>query len=460
MLDDEEPNTLFTNGARRSFDRPLSIRCRCELTVYEKVDKTRPPPNIRKTRSRSKEESGRTQLCRSSELCTITYGSEETASIEMDDPFFIKASKLFVLTNRGPIASFGLAESYVAEFALQPINPKQPWPPLIPHNSEKWGDPTALHLVAVFHSLPMASPTAQHELEFRTGTLGNPGERSDLTLELDCKWNDARTITRSGESYQLRLPRLPTPVSERGQDVTPASSTVTCYFFNAPVDDERLHGYFGQPTPKNQHTFTVPRYTCPFCDGKEFRNLTSLHFHLITSHDLFQFKVKQRRLPSSYRGGHGSYVEVFVDLAKETTVGRASDHVPDHRTFRWVKPAQRLEIHRILHGDWSWLNEKRGISLPNRRDIPPGSAIVPVGPPLKIDLKDVEELPVKRKRKYRVPEPKNGLEGPVFIRSRSKRFVRSGEELSESDDDVDEDWLRMEHQEVSSNFICTPRTLY
>jgi hypothetical protein len=199
--------------------------------------------------------------------------------------------------------------------------------------------------------------------------------------------------------------------------------------------------------------FTVPRYTCPFCDGREFRNLTNLHFHLITSHDLFQFKVKQSRPANGLRSSE-NFVEVFVDLAKEPTVGRASDHVPDHRTFRWIRPAQELDVHRILQGDWSWVNDKRGISLPSRRDIFTGNTLVSMPTPRKIDLNEVEELPAKKKRKYRVPEPKNGLSGPVFIRSKSKRFVRPGEELSESDDDVDEEWLKLEHEEVSSNRQC------
>ncbi|RPA93605.1 hypothetical protein L873DRAFT_1815578 [Choiromyces venosus 120613-1] len=448
------------NGDRRSFDKPVIIRCRCELTIYEKPDPSKAvqPSTIRKTRSRSKEESVINPLVRYNQFCTITYISEEYATVEMDDPFYIRAGELFVFTNQGPIPSFGLAESYIAEFALQPISTNQPWPPMTSKSSERWDDPTTIQLVTIFHSLPMAPGTAHHELEFRTGILGATGERADIDIELDCKWDKQGTITRSGESYQLRPPRLPTPVSERGRDFSPVDSTLTCYVFNAPVDDERFHGYFGQPSVKNQHFFTVPRYACPFCDGREFACLTSLHFHLITSHDLLQFKVRSRKANSGLRSNerHENYVEVFVDLAKDAIMGRASDHVPDHRIFRWVKPSETLDVHRILKGDWSWLNERRGMSLQNRKDMATGGPLAPFSKK-RINFNDVGDLPVNKRRKYRVPAPMNGLQGLVFIRSKSKRFVHPGEDLSESDDDVDEGWLQMEHKEIIEDFTDVAR---
>jgi len=452
VLDDGSLNS-YIGSRRRPFDK-RNIRCRCELTIYEKPDPFRAaqPSNVRRTRSRAKQESRMNPLVRKRQFCTIAYLSEEFATIEMPDPFYVRAGELFVFTNRGPIQSFGLAESYTAEFALQPISTNQHWPPLASDNSLKWEDPTVVQLVGVFHSLPMAPATAYHELEFRV--LGETSKWSDIDLELDCKWDKQGTITRSGEAYQLMPPRLPTPVSEGGRDFSPVDSTVTRYIFHAPVDDERFHGYIGQPTIKHQHPFTVPRYTCPFCDGRELTNLTSLHFHLITSHDLFQFKVRSRKANSGLRGSerHENYVEVFVDLAKDAVVGRASDHVPDHRTFRWVKPPETLDVDRILHGDWSWLNDRRGMSLHHRKDMATGGALVPFSRK-RINLSDVGDLPVNKRRKYRVPVPINGLQGLVFIRSRSKRFVHPGEDLSESDDDVDEGWLQMEHKEVSRDFV-------
>lgn len=448
-MNGNEALSNFTGGP----GNPISVRCKCELTISEKLDKK---PLLLGAKDTGKGIRDKNELYRSNELCTITYAPDGSATIEMDDHFYIKASKLFVLTNRGPIKSYGLAESYVAQFSLQPIEIDGYWPPLLyqerQQGGQRWKDPFSVELYCVFCSLPMSPPTAQHELLMKTD-LGED-KRADLSLEIDCGWSDMRTISRSqrGEPYQL-VTRLPTPTSDTQQDSISEHHVLTCYFFLAPVDDERLQGYFGAPNTKNQHMFTIPGYTCPFCDGREFRDLTFLHLHLITSHDLFHFKVKQSKRTTGIRSSdtqYDSYLEIHVELSKEQVMSRPSDAVPDHRTFRWVKPTKRLDVGSLLKGDWSWLNEKKSTALSAnyRREIPPPGVTVPPVPK-KANLLDVEALPVRKRRKYIVPKARNGVTGLVFVRNRSKRFVHPGEELSESDDDVDEDWLKMKHEEAS-----------
>lgn len=440
------------NGAHPNFTGVS--RCKCELIISEKLDIIPPPHNARIT---SKDVKDKNELYRSSELCTITYTPDGSATIEMDDHFYIKASKLYVLTNRGPIKSYGLAESYIAKVSLQPIEIDGCWPPLLhqerQQGGQRWKDPFSVELYCVFRSLPMSPPTAQHELSMKTDS--GEDERADLSLEIDCGWSDLRTISRSqrGEPYQLVI-RLPTPTSDTQRDSIPEHHALTCYFFMAPVDDERLHQYFGATNTKNQHMFTVPGYTCPFCDGREFRNLDFLHLHLITSHDLFHFRVKQTTGPRSSETHYDSLVEIHVELSKEQVMSRPSDAVPDHRTFRWVKPIKRPDVGSLLRGDWTWLNEKKSTALSAnyRREIPPPGAVAPPVPK-KADLLDVQPLPARKRRKYIVPEARNGVTGLVFVRNRSKRFVHPGEELSESDDEVDEDWLKMKHEEASLEYF-------
>jgi hypothetical protein len=202
---------------------------------------------------------------------------------------------------------------------------------------------------------------------------------------------------------------------------------------------------------RGQQAFTVPGYTCPFCDGREFPNCRFLHFHFITAHALFDFKVKEKKPTSGLRGGNQDafniYVEVFVDLHKDVVVNRASNDLPDPRNFQWVKPKKYFVLTQLLKGNWSWLNERKGVPLQSRRATSQDNP--ELQGPRKIDLKNVLEIPSRRRKRYKVPEPRNGVEGLVFIRNKSKRFVHPGEELSESDDEVDEDWLKMKHDEVS-----------
>ena len=61
---------------------------------------------------------------------------------------------------------------------------------------------------------------------------------------------------------------------------------------------------------------------------------------------------------------------------------------------------------------------------------------------------DVKELQPRKRRKFIVPKPIHMLKGHVFIRGKSKRFCHEKEELSESDEEADEDWLKMRHEEV------------
>ncbi|KAF2261672.1 hypothetical protein CC78DRAFT_570383 [Lojkania enalia] len=68
-------------------------------------------------------------------------------------------------------------------------------------------------------------------------------------------------------------------------------------------------------------------------------------------------------------------------------------------------------------------------------------------------LDDVKPMPLKRKRKYRVPKAPDGI---TFFRTASKRPLEEGEYLSESDDDVDEEWLRLRKRHIIMNDLRIP----
>ena len=54
--------------------------------------------------------------------------------------------------------------------------------------------------------------------------------------------------------------------------------------------------------------------------------------------------------------------------------------------------------------------------------------------------------PLDRKKRRTFKTPANG----EFYRSRSKRSIKPQETLSETEDDVTEDWLMIKHEEVTS----------
>jgi len=64
--------------------------------------------------------------------------------------------------------------------------------------------------------------------------------------------------------------------------------------------------------------------------------------------------------------------------------------------------------------------------------------------------------PSNNRKRRTFKAPANG----EFYRSRSKRRIRPGEELSESEDDVSEDWLMKKHEEQLEDFAdCTLREI-
>lgn len=368
----------------------------------------------------------------------------------MDDHFYIKASQLYVQPSRGPIKPWGLAESYSAQITLNAIDVDEKWPPFLSGErpqGRKWREPFYVVLYCTLASLPMTSGISQYDVFLKFDSTTN--ERSGLSLEVDYGWSQVQS-QRSGLDHHLA--RLPTPTLDKEQFSCsrPTYSVLTIYYFRGSVDEKDLQNQYGAPNLRDQHLFSIPGYTCPICDGKKFHNLKFLHLHLITFHDLFHFQVKSKEQTK----GLESIIEISVDLSKEQLTARASDHVPDHRVFRWQKPTTKFDLNTMLKGDWAWLNEKKSASLiGNYRREPLQSSNGISAPERKINLYDVQPLPKMGRRKYVVPEARNGVRGLVFVRNKSKRFVHPGEELSESDDDVDEEWLKMKHGEVSSKDI-------
>ncbi|KAH0610933.1 uncharacterized protein H6S33_011360 [Morchella sextelata] len=431
---DEPQLKIELRTLKRKVPSKRGSRPRSNGTDSSSTEQTPPPP----------------LLYKSSELCTITYDSDESAALEMDDHFYIKASQLYVQPSRGPIKPWGLAESYSAQITLNAIDVDEKWPPFLsgerPQGSKKWREPFYVVLYCTLASLPMTSGISQYDVFLKFDSTSN--ERSGLSLEVDYGWSQVQS-QRNGLDHQLA--RLPTPTLDKEQFSCsrPTYNVLTIYYFRGSVDDKDLQSQYGAPNPRDQHLFSITGYTCPICDGKKFHNLKFLHLHLITFHDLFHFQVKSREQTK----GLDSIIEISVDLSKEQLTARASDHVPDHRVFRWQKPTTRFDLDAMLKGDWAWLNEKKSASLiGNYRREPLQSSNGISAPVRKINLYDVQPLPKMKRRKYVVPEARNGVKGLVFVRNKSKRFVHPGEELSESDDDVDEEWLKMKHGETVEDF--------
>jgi len=419
----------------------MSFRCRVKLTVWYLKHGT-PSADVCNTE----------QLHCETEMCTITYDNDESATIDMDDWFMVRISKLrAILHGEDGKPDFRVADGYRYELALSAVDGTSTWPPLHTGDSSLGRDASGVEVVVWIDTAGLRTPSApQHKAFIRpAGVIKNS---VNLSVVADCSWwNPAKRLLLRQQKPQ----RLPTPSSD-GRDSETASNsilvTLTSYLFLAPVKNGR--SWFGPPDPKGQHAFTITGVACCLCDGRQFQDVKYLHFHFVTAHALFYFKVTTRK-PQGLRSGDqyaDRYIQVVVDLASVTVHGRASDHTPDPRIMTWVRPTKEFNLNRILRGDWSWLNEKKGTVGPNRHGTSPDS---PESDETKrkYDWNDIHDVTRREKRRFLVKKPRHTEKGLVYVRTASKRYIEVGEVLSDSDDDVDEEWLLRKHEEVCTNLV-------
>lgn len=424
--------------------QPVTLRCRVQLKIW-----------YLKNGTASEGVDDTLLMVQENELCTITYNpdsDDSPATIDMDDYFIIKAGKLFVFQPEdGPKQEFRFADGYRFELRLLRVDSDKPWPPLV-SSIPGWGDLSNVSLVATVDIQGSRMPsTSEHKVYFYK--LGSKRQRSNLSLDIDHKWAYPQ-LSELATPSRFESFRLPTPSSEsRELEGSNGLTTLTAYTFLTAIEKPKYHSWFGPPDPKGQHSFCVRGFSCVFCDGRQFPSCNFLKFHFATAHELFHFKVRPRKPMSGLRSGDESYdqiIEVLVDLSKETVVPRASNDVPDPRTCTWIKPVKDFDPQRIVKGDWSWLNEKKGITALGYRRT--GSTDEGPTPPAreKIDWNNIPDMPQRPRRRIKVPKPRSHLTGKIYVRTQSKRYVEVGEELSDSDNDVDEEWLIRKHEEVGT----------
>ncbi|KAH7112175.1 hypothetical protein B0J11DRAFT_598219 [Dendryphion nanum] len=164
-----------------------------------------------------------------------------------------------------------------------------------------------------------------------------------------------------------------------------------------------------------------------------FLRITDLQFHLDSFHSLFKHDFQKVDGPE---GTPNNWI-VDVILAENKVAQRASDRAPDPRDVQIVAPQRPFNQREYLeHGDDSWQKEARGERIPT-------SGTLVVQKSFSARRKDPCEVQTKRaveKKRYRVPKAPDSIR---FYRSLTKRPLMEGEEISESEDDIDIDWIRL-----------------
>lgn len=262
------------------------------------------------------------------------------------------------------------------------------------------------------------SEASRCPLHFTTGGKSYP---LAYDMAVHAGWEVPRETPMQYYNRTLRCVRgeqLLSPISEPS---TPAGIARLAYWFKDQV------------RPK---ATSVEGFLCLFCRGRDLHSLDRLHHHFKTEHDMFTFKI--RKVGSDAPACLQCDFKIEVDISDKYSDCRASHSGADSREFQWVAPLKPFDLKAYLKGDESWITDglglKKKLSLAHRIPPLPQGAVEPKKPT------EVPDMPRVEKKRHRVPKAPKGLR---FYRTDSKRLLVEGEYLSESDDEISEDWLKL-----------------
>lgn len=175
----------------------------------------------------------------------------------------------------------------------------------------------------------------------------------------------------------------------------------------------------------DEETITKLKITCPH-DNYRCESIEELSMHLDGSHDNFKYRPVYERKNEQGVECWGFHSE----LADHRGDQRASNHADEPYDVNIVAPPEPFNRAK-------YLNE--GNNEFQRRSKLDKASKTPKSPPRTLrNLPDqVKQRPVRIKKKYPVPKAPPGI---TFFRRFSKRPLKQGELVSESEDEIDTTW--------------------
>lgn len=258
--------------------------------------------------------------------------------------------------------------------------------------------------------------------------------KTKYDLEISVAWVAAPPQTLGKISPGRFKPKVPE-----------VAGVITSYTI-ASAQDQRF--------PPEARRIKFTGYHCPLClrplPQVEFEDAVALRFHFATAHPAHKV-VLQKTKPSARRKDTTIY-SFLVSAAAQKEKFAA-------RCMTWVAPSTPFDVIAYLDGDESWLGSKsisgsKGpITLVEnrvealRRE---NNGFLPV--------QHIQDIPVRPRRKYPVTITKTRTPLPLFT-SITHRVLQPDEELSESDDDTDQTWLRDRHAQEIMDVTSEPLEL-
>ena len=415
--------------------RLSSIPARCALTIWD-------------SRSSKKE-----YVAMQTQKCTITTirGSTQgdLARIEMDPPFALKASELSGEVGKQDSVRSIVSSSYLMQITLYatdvhdtwpPIPLKRPKPPKVSQTFDHGEIVKAPMLLGKWAKLPDCPVTGT--LLDVSAYQDSKAYKTKLGLEVDVKWR----VSPSPLMIQnLRLKRDPSPEARL---LTPISEP------DIPTPVINVKWCFPD-WPHRKEVVSISGYLCLLCSHLNLRSMEAFHFHLINSHDNFKFVLTSEA--TMVAGRSNIAVKVKMELADDYRI-RASNDVMDDREMSWERPRRPFDMDQYLKGNKSWTGgpmkrpsvNSAPRSNPESSSSSRESSRYDRGTMKLFDPALVKDFPLPDRKKHVVPPAPEGIK---YFRSVSKRPLKEGELISESDDEMDQDWLQQKHDETIEDFM-------
>ncbi|GAB1738043.1 hypothetical protein NU219Hw_g2551t1 [Hortaea werneckii] len=175
-------------------------------------------------------------------------------------------------------------------------------------------------------------------------------------------------------------------------------------------------------------------------DLAAYKSLDRLMLHYATHHDHFRCEVNDRRTVENQE-----LINIMLSLA-DRPASHMTREKPATEEYSWVAPRRPFDIAAHVNGDQSWIagarsKAKRGPGRPprSREDTEASATSMPTvkANRKRPSVENVQDVPGQRKRKFSDPQ----VQGITFYHALSKQRIRSGETLSESEDEMYDDRL-------------------
>ncbi|KAJ4369593.1 hypothetical protein N0V83_005355 [Neocucurbitaria cava] len=199
--------------------------------------------------------------------------------------------------------------------------------------------------------------------------------------------------------------------------------------------------------PRYQLTFVYAKETirrtslvCPHqsCYKRKPTSIGDLRMHLDSWHDYFRYRAIREKVDEGVE-----HWRFECEVSDHKADQRASDRADEPFDVRVIAPKQPFNQRKYLAEGNDEYQRAARLERPTKYPISKVAAAITPSIPNPIRRKppeEVQERPVRAKKRYPVPAAPPGI---TFFRSSSKRPLREGELISESDDEVDTTWVEL-----------------